>query len=68
VLAEAPFAWQHGHPYRLTLAATGNRLLGGVEGGPQLQWQDDEGPYIEGQIGLSNFAGCHTAYEDVHVT
>ena len=66
-VAEAPFAWQPGQRYRLTLAVRGKRLEGSVENGPRLQWQDDETPYLQGQIGLSNFCGCHTAFEDVRV-
>ena len=67
-VAEAPFTWQHGRRYRLTLSAQGNRLEGSVENGPRLVWQDDEAPYLHGQIGLSNTTACHTAYEDVRIS
>ena len=67
-VAEAPFAWQAGRRYRLSLSARGVKLEGAVKDGPRLAWQDEEAPYLQGQIGLSNFTGCHTAYEDVRVT
>ena len=67
-VASAPFAWEAGQSYRLTLSAKGAQLRGAVEGGPELVWQDEvAAPYLQGQIGLSNFAGCHTRYEEVRV-
>lgn len=66
-LAEAPLPWRHGEPYELFLEADRGCLLAGVNGGPQLEWEDSDRPYGHGQIGLSNFAGCHTRYEEVRV-
>jgi ADP-ribosylglycohydrolase len=66
-LVEAPLAWQHGQRYELYLAAEGSRLLAGVSGGPQLEWEDKDETYLYGQIGVSNFSGCHTRYEEIRV-
>ncbi len=30
----------------------------------RIQWEDEAGPFLHGQIGLANFTGCHTAYEE----
>jgi len=64
--ATAPFAWRLGRRYDLWLEAAGDTLRGGVQGGPTLVWRDER-PYRHGQIGLSNFAGCHTAFQRVEV-
>ena len=70
-VASAAFAWQHGQSYELALRVEGNRLHASATGGPELEWTDDgpDGtrPYLQGQIGVSNFAGCHTRYEAIHV-
>ena len=58
-----PFAWQHGQPYIITVHVVGNALTAAIEGGPVIQWVDEADPYLRGQIGFGNFAGCHTAYE-----
>jgi ADP-ribosylglycohydrolase len=58
----APCPWQHGQSYDLTLRAQGNQLTAAI-GDTQLAWTDDDTPHLTGQIGLANFAGCHTAYE-----
>ncbi len=65
-VATAPFAWRPDRQYRLWLEAAGRMLRGGVEGGPTLAWQDER-PYLHGQIGLSNFGGCHTAFHRLEV-
>lgn len=67
-LASAPFAWQHGQSYTLSLAARGNRLFAQIDGTVTLEWEDGDQPYLSGQIGLSNFAGCHTRYEYIRVS
>jgi hypothetical protein len=40
---------------------------GAANGEQKLQWVDTQSPYLNGQIGLANFPGCHTRYEAVHV-
>ena len=66
-LAGAFLAWQHGRRYTLSLAAKGNHLLASVDGRVVLEWVDTDRPYLGGQVGLSNFQGCHTRYEHVRV-
>ena len=67
-VASAPFRWEHGQSYELNLKVEGSKLVGWITGGPELVWQDEESPYLHGQIGLSNFDGCHTRYESVTLT
>ncbi|NOZ29960.1 MAG: ADP-ribosylglycohydrolase family protein [Chloroflexi bacterium] len=66
-LGSAAFGWKHGESYELHFTVEENRLTAWVTDGPQLTWSDDDDPYLKGQIGLSNFAGCHTRYEAVYV-
>lgn len=65
-VAQTPFDWAHGKPYELHLQVTGNRIEGWLTNGPRLAWQDDA-PFDHGQIGLANFSGCHTRYEQLAV-
>lgn len=67
-VAETPFVWQHGQSYRLGVTAAGNRLQVVVDDVPLLSWADEDVPYLHGQIGLSNFSGCHTRFEKVKVS
>ncbi len=66
-VSEAPFAWDHHNSYELNLKVKGSHLSAWVSGGPGLEWRDDERPHLNGQIGLSNFPGCHTRYEQVSI-
>jgi len=66
-MATVPFAWEHGRSYEISVTAQGNCLTVQVGGETLLTWADEGSPYLHGQIGLSNFAGCHTRYEDVHI-
>ncbi len=66
-VAEVPFLWRHGQSYRLAVVVAGNRLRVWVDDVPSLDWTDTDDPYLHGQIGLSNFAGCHTRFERVEV-
>lgn len=63
----APFAWEMGHCYELSLTASAARLEAAVDGQGLLAWQDCSQPYLTGQIGLSNRAGCRTRFEAVYV-
>ncbi|HEY54397.1 MAG TPA: hypothetical protein G4N94_13185 [Caldilineae bacterium] len=64
-VASAPFPWQHGQRYELNLKVEGSKLVGWISNGPELIWDDEESPYLHGQIGLSNFGGCHTLFDGV---
>ncbi len=67
-VASAPFLWRHGQSYQLNVTVNGNRLQVAVDNMPLLTWVDADSPYLHGQIGLSNFAGCHTRFETVRVS
>lgn len=64
---EAPFAWELGQSTELSLACRGNHLSASVDGKAVFEWRDEEKPHLAGQIGLANFAGCHTRFERVDV-
>jgi hypothetical protein len=69
-VATAPFAWQHGVAYRLTVTATGDTLTAQAEGGGEtatLRWQDADQPYRHGQVGFSTGQGGHTRYLSLEV-
>lgn len=66
LMASASLDWQHNQSYELSLSVKGNTLTGWLDGGPRLDWTDDK-PYKHGQIGLSNFSGCHTCYEHIAI-
>ncbi len=65
VVASAPFEWQLGQGYELHLQTRGNTLTAWLTDGPRIKWTDADTPYLNGQIGLANFPGCHTRYETV---
>jgi len=66
VVKSTPFPWQHDQSYDLTLRVQGNQMQV-IIGDRQLTWTDDNEPYLNGQIGLANFAGCHTVYEKLEI-
>ncbi|RLD05904.1 MAG: hypothetical protein DRI32_03455, partial [Chloroflexi bacterium] len=64
-VASTSFKWEHGKSYELHLKNHGNVFTGWITNGPRLTWTDSKTTYFNGQIGLANFAGCHTRYEEV---
>lgn len=61
-VASAPFDWQHGQAYTLTLHADGRTLTAAVSGpgGAQtLTWDDPAAPRLHGQVGLATRHGSH---------
>jgi len=68
VVERVSFAWEHRQSYELTVIARGNVFTVSVDGETCLTWEDREAPYLHGQIGLSNFGGCHTRFETASVT
>lgn len=66
-VASAAFAWKHGQSYELAMQVEGNHLRAWVTGGPELSWTDPVAPFLRGQIGVSNFTGCHTRFEAIRV-
>lgn len=59
---EAKFAWKKGERYRIHAHAVGATIAVSVNDQQLLTWTDKEKPYLNGQIGLSNFAS-HTRYD-----
>jgi ADP-ribosylglycohydrolase len=62
-----PLNWTPGQTYEIELRAEGQRLAVAVNGEQRFEWVDGQSPYLNGQIGLANFPGCHTRYETIHV-
>jgi hypothetical protein len=67
-MARKKYAWEYGKAYDHSVTAEGNAFVVQVNGEVLLAWVDHEEPYLHGQIGLSNFCGCHTRYESVKVS
>jgi ADP-ribosylglycohydrolase len=70
-VASAPFRWQHGETYRLTVMANGAALSAQVDGGGEsvaLGWHDADSAYLHGQIGFSTGQGGHTRYLNMEVS
>ncbi len=67
-MARKNFPWEYGTTYEISVTAEGNAFVVQVNGEVLLAWVDHEEPYLYGQIGLSNFCGCHTRYESVKVS
>ena len=61
------FPWEHQKSYSFQIMVEGNRLTIQVNNKTRLEWCDDHAPYLNGQIGLSNFSGCHTRYEYIKI-
>lgn len=66
-LTETPFPWEFNQRYTLWARMKGNQIEAGSGDQLLLSWTDSDEPYLHGQVGLSNFAGCHTRYEMVEV-
>jgi len=62
-VASAQLNWVHKQSYTIKVAVQGNQLQVFIDGQKMLAWQDEDAPYLNGQIGFSNFTGCHTSYE-----
>jgi len=67
-LASAPYDWKPGRSYTLRLDCVGNHITGEVDGVRLVEWVDTDRPYLNGQIGLVNFSGCHTRFSSVHAS
>ncbi|SFM38786.1 ADP-ribosylglycohydrolase [Paenibacillus sp. 1_12] len=67
-LAASELKWEHDRNYRISVEAVGNRFTVSVDGQRVLQVEDNDNPYISGQVGLSNYGGSHTHYQRYRVT
>ncbi|HPH97565.1 MAG TPA: ADP-ribosylglycohydrolase family protein [Anaerolineaceae bacterium] len=65
-LASSALNWTLGEPYELAFSAKGSQLAARVNDAC-VEVVDLQDPYLHGQIGLTNFAGCHTRYERLYV-
>ncbi|MCB9450685.1 MAG: ADP-ribosylglycohydrolase family protein [Anaerolineaceae bacterium] len=69
LVASAPYAWQHGRAYTLSVTATGRTITATISDGDitqRIQWVD-AAPYPHGQIGLCNWHGSHTHFTAVSI-
>lgn len=66
-LAEAPFAWENGRDYDLTVTVEGDRITLAVDGVEMLTAQDTDRPYLNGCYGLAIRSGsrCRAASFDL---
>lgn len=70
-VASVPFAWQHNRSYTLTLRAVGGTITAQVSGdgiSQTLTWQDDQVPYLHGQVGLATWHGSHTCCTELRLS
>jgi ADP-ribosylglycohydrolase len=67
-LAEAPFAWEPGRDYRITVIARGNRFTVSVDGKEYISYTDNDGPYLSGCVGLSVRRGSRCALKDIRIS
>jgi hypothetical protein len=65
ILASAEWNWKSGESYRLMVAASGDLLVASVEGAEVFRVRDTDAPYLNGQIGLSNFAACKSLFRSI---
>lgn len=61
-VASTPLEWGLGGKYELLIRAKGPELSVTANGQTRLHWRDEDSPYLQGAIGLSNSRGCHTRY------
>ena len=43
-----PFDWQHGQSYEIKVRAANNIFTAWLNGGPKIQWTDEENPFLHG--------------------
>ena len=66
-VAAMPFDWTHGDRHELLIRANGNVFEVQGADGRVLRWQDDDAPYLTGQIGFSVMQGSHACFMDLSV-
>lgn len=62
-LVQADFQWEHDQSYFIEVEAKGSVFTISVDGKQVLKYEDDHSPYLNGQIGFSNFDSSHTHYK-----
>jgi hypothetical protein len=61
-LASANYPWLLDQSYLIAVEARENRFIISVDGKALLETEDNENPYLSGQIGVCNSHGSHTHY------
>ena len=67
VLTDAPFAWENGKEYTITVKAVGNTISAIADGAELLKITDEEHPYLQGSVGVSMLRGTHDKYRRIAV-
>ncbi|TXK68923.1 ADP-ribosylglycohydrolase family protein [Paenibacillus sp. N3.4] len=62
-LASAEYAWSYDEPYQVQIEANENKYKVMVNGELLIIFTDVRNPYLNGQVGFSNFEGSHTHYK-----
>lgn len=65
-VAWEPFCWEYGKEYEITITAKGNLIEAQVDQ-VTVTFQDEEGPYLQGGVGLSVLKGSHVSCKSVRV-
>ncbi len=65
ILAETEFFWETGKCYRIEVQCRGAVLWVLVDGKRLLEYEDCDGPYLQGAVGMSVFEGSHCAYRNL---
>ena len=63
ILAKADFKWEMGNKYDFRITAKGNEFEVFVNGRLLIEYKDEDNPYLNGLIGMSNMDGSHTHYQ-----
>lgn len=66
-LQNAPFAWENGKEYTITVKAVGNTISAIADGAELLKITDEEHPYLQGSVGVSMLRGTHDKYRRIAV-
>ncbi len=67
VLAEAPYAWENGTEYTITVKAVENTISVIMDDKEILKVTDEERPYLCGSVGVSMQNGSHDKYRRIVV-
>jgi ADP-ribosylglycohydrolase len=67
ILAEAPFAWEYGRQYHLTVRATGRKLVCRVNGDELIRFEDESDLPPHGMVGYGHDSLGHTLFGTIEV-
>lgn len=66
-LKSVPFNWNLDKYYEVSIKVENNKIYGYVNGEELLYFEDQDNPYLTGQIGFSNFNGSRTYFKNFTV-